>query len=51
MMSQILFQWRSLQTSFHLRKTFAWINKFKALLIRFDRKDAYFMGAYFIAFV
>jgi len=29
---------------------FAWIDKFKALLIRFDRKEVYFLGAYFIAF-
>ena len=31
-------------------RTFAWIDKFKALLIRFDRKDVYFLGAHFIAF-
>jgi len=35
---------------FTCERTFAWIDKFKALLIRFDRKDAYFLGAYFIAF-
>ncbi len=35
---------------FTCERTFAWIDKFKALLIRFDRKDAYFMGAHFIAF-
>jgi transposase len=35
---------------FTCERTFAWIDKFKALLVRFDRKDAYFLGAYFIAF-
>ena len=35
---------------FTCERTFAWIDKFKALLIKFDRKDAYFMGAHFIAF-
>jgi hypothetical protein len=35
---------------FTSERTFAWIDKFKALLIRFDRKYAYFLGAHFIAF-
>lgn len=35
---------------FTCERTFAWIDKFKALLIRFDRKEVYFLGAYFIAF-
>jgi len=35
---------------FTCERTFAWIDKFKALLIRFDRKDLYFLGAHFIAF-
>jgi transposase len=35
---------------FASERTFAWIDKFKALLVRFDRKDAYFLGAHFIAF-
>jgi len=35
---------------FSSERTFAWIDKFRALLIRFDRKDVYFMGAHFIAF-
>jgi len=35
---------------FTCERTFAWIDKFKALLIRFDRKDIYFLGAHFIAF-
>jgi hypothetical protein len=29
---------------------FAWVDKFPALLIRFDRKDANFLGAHHIAF-
>lgn len=35
---------------FTCERTFAWIDKFKALLIRFERKDVYFLGAHFIAF-
>ena len=35
---------------FSSERTFAWIDKFRALLIRFDRKDVYFMGAHFIAY-
>lgn len=35
---------------FTCERTFAWVDKFKALLVRFDRKDAYFLGAHFIAF-
>jgi transposase len=35
---------------FTCERTFAWIDKFKALLIRFDRKNVYFLGAHFIAF-
>jgi transposase len=35
---------------FTCERTFAWVDKFKALLGRFDRNDAYFLGAHFIAF-
>jgi len=35
---------------FSSERTFAGIDKYRALLIRFDRKDACFMGAHFIAF-
>lgn len=31
-------------------RSFAWIDKFRHLLTRFDRKDAHFLGAYHIAF-
>jgi transposase len=31
-------------------RSFAWVDKFRALLIRFDRKDAPFLGAHHIAF-
>jgi len=31
-------------------RSFAWVDKFRALLVRFYRKDAYFLGAHFIAF-
>ncbi len=35
---------------FTCERSFAWIDKFRALLIRFDRKDANFLGAHHIAF-
>jgi transposase len=31
-------------------RSFAWIDKFRALLIRFDRKDAHFLAGHHIAF-
>lgn len=35
---------------FVAERSFAWVDKFKRLLIRFERKDAYFLGAHHIAF-
>ena len=35
---------------FTSERSFAWIDKFRALLLRFDRCDVYFLGAHFIAF-
>jgi len=35
---------------FCAERTFAWVDKFKRLLIRFERKDAYFFGLHCIAF-
>ncbi|MBC8507686.1 MAG: IS5 family transposase [Chloroflexi bacterium] len=35
---------------FTSERSFAWVDKFRALLIRFDRRDVYFLGAHFIAF-
>ena len=35
---------------FSSERTFAWIDKFRALLMRFDRRDSHFMGAHYIAF-
>ena len=35
---------------FTCERSFAWVDKFRALLIRFERKDAYFMGGHFIAY-
>lgn len=35
---------------FSSERTFAWVDKFKRLLIRFERKDAYFMGLHCMAF-
>lgn len=36
---------------FAVERTFAWIDKFKRLLIRFERKACYFMGFHYIAFM
>ena len=35
---------------FTSERSFAWIDKFRAVLIRFDRKDAYFLGGHYLAF-
>jgi transposase len=35
---------------FTSERSFAWIDKFRALLLRFDRKDANFLGAHHLAF-
>ena len=35
---------------FVAERSFAWVDKFKALLIRFNRIDAFFLGAHFIVF-
>jgi len=35
---------------FTSERTFAWIDKFRALLVRFDIKKIYFMGSHFLAF-
>jgi transposase len=35
---------------FSSERTFAWIDKFRALLVRFDRKAAHFMGAHYIVY-
>ena len=35
---------------FCVERTFAWVDKFKRLLIRFERKDIYFYGLHCIAF-
>ena len=35
---------------FSSERSFAWIDKYRALLLRFDRKDAHFMGGHYIAF-
>lgn len=33
-----------------IERTFAWVDKFKRLLLRFEREDVYFKGWHFIAF-
>lgn len=35
---------------FTSERSFAWIDKFRALLLRFDRRDLYFLNAHYIAF-
>lgn len=35
---------------FTSERSFAWIDKFRALLVRYDRKDANFLGAHHLAF-
>jgi len=35
---------------FSSERTFAWIDKFRALLVRFEQRDVYFLGAHFIVF-
>jgi hypothetical protein len=35
---------------FIAERSFAWVDKFRALLIRYDRRDIYFLFAYYIAF-
>ncbi|MDQ4146574.1 MAG: transposase [Pseudomonadota bacterium] len=35
---------------FAVERTFAWIDKFRSLLIRFERKDVYWLGFHYIAF-
>ncbi len=35
---------------FASERTFAWIDNFRALLVRFDLKKIYFMGSHFLAF-
>ena len=35
---------------FVIERDFAWIDKFRSLLIRFERKDIYWLGLHYIAF-
>ena len=35
---------------FTSERTFAWVDKFRALLVRFDRKAAHFIGAHYIVY-
>jgi len=35
---------------FTSERSFAWIDKFRALILRFDRCEIYFLGAHFVAF-
>ena len=35
---------------FVVERTFAWIDKFRTLLVRFERKDIYWLGFHYLAF-
>ena len=35
---------------FTRERTFAWIDKFRALLVRYEQREVYFLGAHFMAF-
>jgi hypothetical protein len=45
-----LFNTTVYQDRFASERTFAWIDKFRALLVRFDVEKIYFMGSHFLAF-
>lgn len=45
-----LFNAQVYKRRFVSERTFAWIDKFKRLLIRFERKSIYFLGGHYIAF-
>jgi len=45
MFNQVVYKRR-----FTAERSFAWIDKFRALLVRYDRRDIYFLSAYYIAF-
>lgn len=45
-----LFNSKIYQNRFVVERTYAWVDKFKALLIRFDRKEQYWLGSNLIAF-
>jgi transposase len=45
-----LFDAQRYKRRFVVERSFAWVDKFKRLLIRFERKDLYFLAAHHIAF-
>jgi transposase len=45
-----LFDQEIYKRRFVAERSFAWVDKFKSLLIRFERNDTYFFGAHAIAF-
>jgi transposase len=45
-----LFDPKSYKQRFVCERSFAWIDKFRALLIRFERKAIYFLNGHFLAF-
>jgi transposase len=47
---KLLFDEKVYKHRFTSERYIAWIDKFRALLLKFDHKDAYFFGAHCIAF-
>ena len=45
-----LFDAKVYKRRFTSERSFAWIDKFRALLLRFERRDAYYLGGHHIAF-
>jgi transposase len=45
-----LFNAQVYKRRFTAERSFAWVDKFKRLLIRFERKNVYWLGGHFIAF-
>jgi transposase len=44
------FNQHAYEDRFAIERTFAWIDKFRTLLIRFERKDVYWLGFHLLAF-
>lgn len=45
-----LFNAQIYKQRFTSERTFAWIDKFRALILRFDRKATYFLGGHYLAY-
>ena len=45
-----MFNQNGYKRRFTAERSFAWVDKFRALLIRYDRRDSYFLSGHYIAF-